>query len=238
MDRPLHAQDVSSRATALREHALAADKMTTELYMNVKAQTEIAITDSKESMEKINLLAEAILTISEQTNLLALNAAIEAARAGDSGRGFSVVADEIRRLATQSFEVVIDIQRIIQVTGESVDNLAANSSSALDFIDTQVSPDYDSMMETSEKYNLDAHRFHTLLAEFNASFEELNSTISSVVSVVEQVTNSMEKSAHSVEAITEQSRIIADNNQQVAAISGRNVGLTQTMEEIVHRFKI
>ncbi|GED59428.1 methyl-accepting chemotaxis protein [Brevibacillus formosus] len=175
------AQDVSSRATALREHALAADIMTTELYMNVKAQTEMAITDSKESMEKINLLTEAILTISEQTNLLALNAAIEVARAGDSGRGFSVVADEIRRLAT-------------------------HSSSVLDFIDTQVSPDYDSMMETSEKYNLDAHRFHTLLAEFNASFEELNSTISSVVSVVEQVTNSMEKSAHSVEAITEQSR--------------------------------
>ncbi|OUQ86687.1 chemotaxis protein [Brevibacillus brevis] len=232
------AQDVSSRATDLREHALAADKMTTELYMNVKAQTEIAITDSKESMDKINLLAEAILTISEQTNLLALNAAIEAARAGDSGRGFSVVADEIRRLATQSSEVVIDIQRIIQVAGESVDNLAANSSSVLDFIETRVIPDYDSMMETSEKYNLDAYRFHTLLEEFNASFEELNSTISSVVSVVEQVTNSMEKSAHSVEAITEQSRIIADNNQQVAAISERNVGLTQTMEEIVHRFKI
>ncbi|BAH46104.1 putative methyl-accepting chemotaxis protein [Brevibacillus brevis NBRC 100599] len=232
------AQDVSSRATALREHALAADKMTTELYMNVKAQTEIAITDSKDSMEKINLLAEAILTISEQTNLLALNAAIEAARAGDSGRGFSVVAEEIRRLATQSSEVVIDIQRIIQVAGESVDNLAANSSSVLDFIETRVIPDYDSMMETSEKYNLDAYRFHTLLEEFNASFEELNSTISSVVSVVEQVTSSMEKSAHSVEAITEQSRIIADNNQQVAAISERNVGLTQTMEEIVHRFKI
>lgn len=126
----------------------------------------------------------------------------------------------------------------IQVTGESVDNLAANLSSVLDFIETRVIPDYDSMMETSEKYNLDAYRFHTLLAEFNASFEELNSTISSVVSVVEQVTNSMEKSAHSVEAITEQSRIIADNNQQVAAISGRNVGLTQTMEEIVYRFKI
>ncbi|ASJ55896.1 hypothetical protein BP422_21475 [Brevibacillus formosus] len=177
------AQDVSSRATALREHALAADKMTTE-------------------------------------------------------RGFSVIADEIRRLATQSSEVVIDIQRIIQVTGESVDNLAANSSSVLDFIETRVIPDYDSMMETSEKYNLDAHRFHTLLAEFNASFEELNSTICSVVSVVEQVTNSMEKSAHSVEAITEQSRIIAENNQQVAAILERNVGLTQTIEEIVHRFKI
>ncbi|TKI58766.1 methyl-accepting chemotaxis protein [Brevibacillus antibioticus] len=232
------AQNVSSRATALREHALAADKMTTDLYLDVKAQTEIAITDSKEAMEKINLLAGAILTISEQTNLLALNAAIEAARAGDSGRGFSVVADEIRRLATQSSEVVVDIQRIIQVAGESVDNLAANSSSVLDFIDTRVSPDYDRMMETSEKYNLDAHRFHTLLAEFSASFEELNSTISNVVTVVEQVTNSMEKSAHSVEAITEQSRIIADNNQQIVAISERNVGLTQTMEEIVRRFKI
>ncbi|MCC8438447.1 hypothetical protein HP567_028320 [Brevibacillus sp. M2.1A] len=48
----------------------------------------------------------------------------------------------------------------------------------------------------------------------------------------------MEKINLLAEAITEQSRIIADNNQQVAAISERNVGLTETMEEIVHRFKI
>ncbi|WP_261376006.1 hypothetical protein [Brevibacillus brevis] len=48
----------------------------------------------------------------------------------------------------------------------------------------------------------------------------------------------MEKSAQSVEAITEQSRIIADNNQQIASIFERNVALTQTMEEIVHRFKM
>ncbi|WP_261376005.1 hypothetical protein [Brevibacillus brevis] len=73
-----------------------------------------------------------------------------------------------------------------QLAGESVDNLATHSSSVLDFIDTRVSPDYDSMMETSEKYNMDAHRFHTLLAEFNASFEELNSTISNVVTVVDK----------------------------------------------------
>lgn len=231
-------QDVSVRADNLKEKSVTARESAQHIYKEVKQQTELAIGQSTASMEQINQLVDAILHISEQTNLLALNAAIEAARAGESGKGFSVVADEIRKLATQSSNVVIDIQRIIQDVRGSVDNLAQSSSQVLEFIDRQVQPDYVKLIETSNQYNQDAHHFSTLLAEFNASFEELNATISSVVSVVEQVTDSMSKSAYSVEAITGQSRIIADSNQKIASISEQNVHVTEALEGIVSRFKL
>ncbi len=81
------------------------------LYKTNEKELSEAIEKSK-SVEKINVLSEAILKITEQTNLLALNAAIEAARAGEAGKGFSVVAEEIRKLAEESNNTANEIQEI------------------------------------------------------------------------------------------------------------------------------
>ena len=75
-------------------------------------------------MERINVLSDAILEIASQTNLLALNAAIEAAQAGDSGSGFAVVAEEIRKLAENSKETATEIQSVTQQVLESVHHLS------------------------------------------------------------------------------------------------------------------
>ena len=73
-----------------------------------------------ETTDRINLILETVNTISKQTNLLSLNASIESAKAGENGRGFSVVADEIRKLAGDSEKAVRDISQLVQVMRSEV----------------------------------------------------------------------------------------------------------------------
>ena len=78
------------------------------------------IDDVNEKQERISTITDAIETITNRTNILSLNASIEAARAGEYGRGFQVVAEEIRKLAEKSAEAAVEIHKIIQETNNTI----------------------------------------------------------------------------------------------------------------------
>lgn len=185
----LQAGEISKRACTIKERVKESERKSNEIFANTKEGLESAIEQSR-VVKKIKVLSETIMQITEQTNLLALNAAIEAARAGDAGRGFSVVAEDIRKLAEQSKNTVVEIQSMTNEVTNAVNNLTENSSNLLTYVSTDISNDYRGMLGVGEKYSEDAKFVDNLVVDFSATAEELSASISDVLKIIDGVTQS------------------------------------------------
>ncbi|EOW0802721.1 methyl-accepting chemotaxis protein [Vibrio parahaemolyticus] len=132
-----HAQTASSLTEQASTQAVTGQQFLqstvakmSELSSDIASSAQ-AVNQVEERVESIGSVVGTIQGISEQTNLLALNAAIEAARAGEAGRGFAVVADEVRNLAQRTQQATVEIQ-------EMITQLQASATSAVDLMEKSV----------------------------------------------------------------------------------------------------
>ncbi|ASI88503.1 MULTISPECIES: methyl-accepting chemotaxis protein [Vibrio] len=191
-----------------------------ELRLNESVE---AVGELQKMSSQIGSILDVIRNIAEQTNLLALNAAIEAARAGEQGRGFAVVADEVRVLAQKTTESTTEIETMIS-------NLQTSSKSAGQVIESCMK-DMELSVEQASTANGAMEEIQALIIEIS----QMSTHISQAAGEQSETTVDIAKNIEEINHIADESY---QAMSQIAATSESLTSLANQQSELVHRFKL
>ena len=209
-----YSNTISDRAKALKEGVQQAQREAERIYAGTKISLEQAIESAKVA-NNITELTQAISDIADQTNLLALNAAIEAARAGEHGRGFAVVADEVRKLAEQSHDTAEEIKNLTVSVTDAVQNLSVSAHSLLKFMEENVHKDYEKINETAEQYREDAEYFHGFASQSNESAQDFAQSIQTMNNSMEEIAKATQEGAIGNNTVAQQVVNVAEKANEI-----------------------
>lgn len=227
---------IAVHADQLYEKTHHSKEETLDMIGSIRESMDEAIKSSR-SVERINILTENILGISAQTNLLALNASIEAARAGTAGKGFSVVADEIRKLAENTKETASDIQNISHMVTDAVEELVKNAEGIMIYMDKNVLNDYDDFVELAGDYKKDTESMSQLLNSFKKSATQLRKISEDIACGIQGITSAVEESVTVVIHAGEDTSELLDSVTNTTIEAGKNEMIVGELNEQLNRFK-
>ena len=203
-----NAKRILANAMQTAEHVKEGRSTIVEVVSQMDSITEStgrissSIDELDSSSKKIGEMLSLINGIAEQTNLLALNAAIEAARAGEAGRGFAVVADEVRKLAEESANASQQISELIMGNQQNMEAAIADSSSGAESVRAGIAK----------------------VRAADAVFEEIMDTITVLVKDINGISDGIQK-------IAEDNSTVLEASMNIAQISNENTEAAQSVSE-------
>ncbi len=225
------------RSKQIRANVQRSRSIADETYREKNEKIEKAIKEG-EVVKEIEAMADGISHIAQQTNLLALNAAIEAARAGEQGKGFAVVADEVRMLAEQSSSSVSSIQETIRQVQNAFYNLSENTKEIMDFMDEKLASDYDMMENTSMDYMNDAKIVGDVVEDFTKSSEQIRDSIEHMNRAINSVIDGIDMTSENSGDISSNINEIAMAIDELAKSAENQAAIAQTLNSLTDGFKI
>lgn len=200
-----------------------------------KAEDRIGVLGS--DVGKIEKITDVINGVAEQTNLLALNAAIEASRAGESGRGFSVVADEIRKLAEQVMHSSKSINALIDTVKSGTNDVTSNTALISEKISAQVSV----VENTVLSFNDIQKEVDNSIVQMKESYELIESTVKEkehIIHRVESLSVTAEELLSSAKDIAATSEVEYTSVQKVYNVAKNVESIADSLTNNINKFKV
>jgi methyl-accepting chemotaxis protein len=216
------AQDTDQAASRARDEVDRATR-TIETLSSEMNDSMLRVESLATSSSKISGVLDVIRSIAEQTNLLALNAAIEAARAGEAGRGFAVVADEVRTLARRTQESVIESQQVIELLQDNTRIVVSAMHSSQDLTTQSVE---------------EVRRAVGSLQSISAAVGLINEMNVQIATATEEQSTVAEEINSNVNAIRDLSQALSDGGQESSKLSDSLDDLANDLSLKIQQFRV